>query len=100
MENILVAGATGTTGKKIVNLLKASQYFNPIAMVRKKEQIEQFKREGVDTVLGDLEQDISHALNGIDKVIFAAGSGGKKVIEVDQEAQTCSFEFQITEDFC
>lgn len=37
MENILVAGANGTTGKKIVNLLKSSQYFNPIAMVRKQE---------------------------------------------------------------
>jgi len=34
MENILVAGATGTTGKKIINLLNESQYFNPIAMVR------------------------------------------------------------------
>lgn len=85
MENILVAGANGTTGKKIVNLLKASQYFNPIAMVRKTEQEEPFNKEGVETVLGDLEKDISHTLKGIDKVIFAAGSGGKKVVEVDQE---------------
>lgn len=85
MENILVAGAHGTTGKKIVNLLKASQYFTPIAMLRKTEQIETFKKDGIQTVLGDLEKDISHTLDGIDKVIFAAGSGGKKVVEVDQE---------------
>lgn len=85
MQNILVAGANGTTGKKIVHLLKESQYFNPIAMVRKPEQIEQFKNNGIDTVLGDLEKDISHTIKGVDKVIFAAGSGGKKVVEVDQE---------------
>jgi uncharacterized protein YbjT (DUF2867 family) len=85
MENVLVAGANGTTGKKIVNLLKASQYFNPVAMVRKEEQKEQFKKENITTVLGDLENDLSHTVENIDKVIFAAGSGGKKVIAVDQE---------------
>ncbi|MEL0653382.1 NAD(P)H-binding protein, partial [Algibacter sp. TI.3.09] len=81
----LVAGANGTTGKKIVTLLNASQYFKPVAMVRKTEQEEQFKKVGIATVLGDLEKDISHTLKGIDKVKFAAGSGGKNVIDVDQE---------------
>lgn len=86
MENILVAGANGTTGKKIVNLLSQSQYFNPIAMVRKEEQVAYFKAKNIDTVLADLEQDVSVAFNNtIDKVVFAAGSGGKKVVEVDQE---------------
>ncbi|MGB2683853.1 MAG: SDR family oxidoreductase [Olleya sp.] len=86
MENILVAGANGTTGKKIVNLLSQSQYFNPIAMVRKEEQIPYFKAKNIETVLADLEQDVSGAFNKtIDKVVFAAGSGGKKVVEVDQE---------------
>ena len=85
MENVLVAGANGTTGKKIVNLLKSSQYFEPVAMVRKEEQREQFEKENIKTVLGDLEKDLSHTVQNIDKVIFAAGSGGKKVVEVDQE---------------
>ncbi|EGV43326.1 SDR family oxidoreductase [Bizionia argentinensis JUB59] len=85
MENILVAGAHGTTGKKIVNLLSESQYFNPIAMVRKEEQIPFFKAKNVETVLADLEKDVSHAFKKpIDKVIFAAGSGGKNVEAVDQ----------------
>jgi uncharacterized protein YbjT (DUF2867 family) len=84
MERVMIAGANGTTGKKIVNLLKSSQYFEPVAMVRKEEQIAQFKNEGIDTVLADLEKDISGSLKTIDKVIFAAGSGGKKVVEVDQ----------------
>ncbi|WP_417195212.1 SDR family oxidoreductase [Bizionia sp.] len=86
MENILVAGAHGTTGKKIVNLLSESQYFNPIAMVRKEEQIPFFKSKNVDTILADLEQDVTPAFKTpIDKVIFAAGSGGKNVVAVDQE---------------
>lgn len=88
-ENILVAGANGTTGKKIISYLKESQYYNPVAMVRKEEQQEQFKIQDVDTVLGDLEKDLSHTVKGIDKVIFAAGSGGstgpEKTTAVDQE---------------
>lgn len=85
MENVLVAGANGTTGKQIVKLLSETQHFKPVAMVRKKEQMAQFETKGIATVLGDLEQDVSHAFKNIDKVIFAAGSGGKNVIGVDQE---------------
>lgn len=85
MEKILVAGANGTTGKKIVTLLSKSQYFTPVAMVRKKEQENQFKSKNIETVLADLEEDVSHTVKNIDKVIFAAGSGGKKVKEVDEK---------------
>jgi len=88
-ENVLVAGANGTTGKLIVSYLRESQYYNPVAMVRKQEQQKQFKIQEVDTVLGDLEKDLSRAVKGIDKVIFAAGSGSHtgpdKTIDVDQE---------------
>ena len=85
MEKILVAGANGTTGKKIITLLDKSQYFTPVAMVRKKEQENQFKIKNIETVLADLEEDVSHTVINIDKVIFAAGSGGKKVKEVDEK---------------
>ncbi|RXG28317.1 SDR family oxidoreductase [Leeuwenhoekiella marinoflava] len=88
-ENVLVAGANGTTGKQVVSYLKESQYFNPIAMVRKEEQQEQFKIQDIDTVLGALEKELSHVVKGVDKVIFAAGSGGhtgpEKTTAVDQE---------------
>ncbi|AQS93294.1 NAD-dependent dehydratase [Polaribacter sp. BM10] len=98
MENILVAGANGTTGKKIVNLLETSQYFNPIAMVRKEEQKKQFEDKNIKTVLADLEEDVSFTTRNIDKVIFAAGSGGKKVVEVDQEGAKRMIDAAIKEN--
>ena len=85
VENIVVAGAHGTTGKIIIDLLKESKYYNPIAMVREQKQKEHFEKENVSSVLADLENDVSHAVLNADKVIFAAGSGGKNVIGVDQE---------------
>lgn len=86
MENILVAGANGATGKKIVALLNKSQNYNPIAMVRKEDQQAYFKDQNIQTVLGDLENDVSSLFTDkIDRVLFAAGSGGKSVIGVDQE---------------
>lgn len=86
MENILVAGANGTTGKKIVAILNESNNFHPIAMVRKEEQQAYFKAQNIETVLGDLEGDLSSVFNRpIDKVVFAAGSAGKNVLGVDQE---------------
>ncbi|MEZ7514932.1 SDR family oxidoreductase [Flavobacterium frigidarium] len=86
MENILVAGANGTTGKKIIALLHKSENFNPIAMVRKEGQQAYFKDQNIKTVLGDLTSDVDSVFDSsIDRVIFAAGSGGKDVIGVDQD---------------
>ncbi|MFT6783060.1 MAG: hypothetical protein ACJA1A_002999 [Saprospiraceae bacterium] len=85
MEKVLVAGATGTTGKKIVEILSKSENYQPIAMIRKEEQKRQFEDQGIETRYGDLESNIDHIADNMDKVIFAAGSGGKKVYEVDQE---------------
>lgn len=84
-KNVLVAGANGTTGRIIVDLLKVSKDYQPIAMVRDQEQKDRFEKEHVMTVMADLEEDLSHAVKNADKVIFAAGSKGKNIIEVDQE---------------
>jgi uncharacterized protein YbjT (DUF2867 family) len=84
-QNILIAGANGTTGKIIVQLLKDSDTYRPIAMVRKQEQKYRFEHEGVTAVIADLEKDLNHAVKNADKVIFAAGSKGKNVTGVDQE---------------
>ena len=85
MHNILVAGAHGAIGKKVVDLLATSQYFTPVAMVRKPAYQEDFKSQNIKVVLADRTQNVAHAFDKIDKVIFAAGSGGKEVIAVDQE---------------
>jgi uncharacterized protein YbjT (DUF2867 family) len=85
MEKILVAGANGTTGKKIVSLLNKSDRYVPVAMIRKESQKDYFKSQNVETVMADLTEDVSHTTSGIDKVIFAAGSGGADVVNVDQE---------------
>lgn len=85
IKNVLVAGANGTTGRIIINLLKKSENYQPIAMVRKQDQKDRFEKQGVSTVLADLEEDLSHAVKNADKVIFAAGSKGKNIIGVDQE---------------
>jgi len=84
-QNILIAGANGTTGRIIVELLKDSDSYRPIAMVRKQEQKNHFEQENVTAVVADLEKDLSHAVKNVDKVIFAAGSRGKNVIGVDQD---------------
>lgn len=84
-KSVLVAGANGTTGRIIIDILKETKDYEPIAMVREKAQKERFESQAVTSVLADLEEDVSHAVIQADKVIFAAGSGGKKVVAVDQE---------------
>lgn len=89
MEKILIAGATGHTGKRVIEILSNTQNFKPVAMIRDESQKQIFDDMEVESVLADLEKDIDHAFKGIDRVIFAAGSGSKtgpdKTISVDQE---------------
>ncbi len=90
MEKILIVGATGSTGKRIIEILNNSQSFEPVAMIRKEEQKVIFDDMEVESVLADLEQDdFSAALKGVKKVIFTAGSGSKtgpdKTTEVDEK---------------
>lgn len=88
MESILIVGANGQTGKRVIEILNSSQSFKPVAMIRDEKQKEVFEDMGVETVLADLEKDVEHAVKGIDKVIFAAGSGAHtgedKTLAVDQ----------------
>jgi uncharacterized protein YbjT (DUF2867 family) len=84
-QNILIAGANGTTGRIIVQLLKESATYKPIAMVRKQQQKDRFEQADISTVLADLEKELSHAVKNVHKVIFAAGSKGENVTGVDQE---------------
>ncbi|PKR79601.1 NAD-dependent dehydratase [Brumimicrobium salinarum] len=84
-QSVLVAGANGTTGRIVIELLKNSEEYEPVALVRSPDQQKSFEQYNVSTILGDLESDLSDTIKNTDKAIFAAGSGGKKVKEVDQE---------------
>ncbi|NHE58019.1 SDR family oxidoreductase [Cyclobacterium plantarum] len=77
MEKILIIGANGKTGRLLVEQLSSHPEYTPIAMIREKSQQSFFEEKGIKTVMGDLEKDFSQAFTGIDKVIFAAGSGSK-----------------------
>jgi uncharacterized protein YbjT (DUF2867 family) len=88
MERVLVVGATGQTGKRIIEILNSSSTFEPYAMIREEDQRQMFEDMDVETVMGDLEKDVEQTVQGMDKVIFAAGSGGEtgeeKTIAIDQ----------------
>ncbi len=89
MEKVLVAGANGTTGREIINILQNHPDYEPVAMIRKEEQSAYFDNQDVKTTLADLEGDLTEAVKGIDRVIFAAGSGGHtgkdKTTSVDEK---------------
>lgn len=78
--NVLVIGANGQIGQKVVNLLQNSEEHTVKAMVRKEEQANAFHKQGVESVVASLEDsvdEIAEAMTGSDAVIFTAGSGGK-----------------------
>lgn len=72
--NVLVIGASGKIGSILTKKLKGTPH-QPTAMVRKEEQIKFFEGQGVSTVLADLEKDFDHAFEGVNAVVFTAGSG-------------------------
>lgn len=79
--NVLVIGANGKVGKQIVKKIADSKH-EAIAMVRKEEQMDKLKEIGAsNVVLADLEKDFNHAFDGVDAVIFAAGSGGSTGVD-------------------
>lgn len=95
---VLVIGANGKVGSHVVHKLKEAGH-EPVAMVRKEEQANQFKKENVLTVLADLEGDFHKAFNDVDAVVFAAGSGpntgADKTIIIDQEGAIESVDLAL-----
>lgn len=72
--NILIAGATGKTGLRLVDQLKAKGH-SPIALVRESSDSSALPAN-VEMRQGDLTDLQSGVCDGCDAVIFAAGSGG------------------------
>ncbi|AKP52062.1 SDR family oxidoreductase [Cyclobacterium amurskyense] len=99
MEKVLIIGANGNVGRILIENLSEHPDYSPVAMVRKESQAEELKNKGVSTVIADLEENFGHAFQGMDKVIFAAGSGAKtgkdKTDLVDKKGAIRSVDFSI-----
>ncbi|MCP3740610.1 SDR family oxidoreductase [Rossellomorea sp. BNER] len=95
--HVLVIGANGTTGKHIVEKLSNSSQHIVRAMIRKMEQAKDLDALGARPIVADLEQDFSYALEDVNAVIFAAGSGSKtgpeKTTEVDEKGAMKAIDF-------
>lgn len=72
---VLVIGAHGKIGRRLVPIL-VEEGHDVVAMVRSPDQEADMSSLGAEPVIGDLEEDFEQHLEGIDAVVFAAGSGG------------------------
>lgn len=81
---VLIAGSHGQVGQQITELLSESDH-TARAMVREESQVSEMESFGVEAVVADLRGDVSHAVEGCDGIIFAAGSGGDDVEGVDRD---------------
>jgi len=101
--NILVIGANGQIGKKLVDKIHSNSPHDAIAMVRDESQKDQFERRGIKTVLGDLEKDFEHAYEGNNAVIFSAGSGGHtgddKTKLIDRQGAIQAIDYAVKHKF-
>lgn len=75
--NILIAGANGTTGKQIIGELSKNPQMTVYGMIRKEEQAQTIKALGGHPILADLEGNVDKAVDNMEAIIFAAGSGPK-----------------------
>lgn len=72
---VLVIGAHGQIGQQLVSMLAKGGY-QARAMIRDDSQRAELEKRGGEVVVADLEKDFDHALDGVEAVIFSAGSGG------------------------
>lgn len=86
---VLVIGANGSTGARVVRLLSGEERHEPVAMVREEGQVPAFEERGVETTVADLEGLLDPALEDADAVVFCAGSGAgtglDKTVTVDRD---------------
>ena len=76
---VIVVGANGQIGKQVVEKLQNDSKHTVTAVVRKQEQVNDFKEKGIEAVLLDLEgkvDSLTEAFTGAEAIIFSAGSGG------------------------
>lgn len=82
--NVLVAGAHGQVGQHATELLAESEH-DVHGMVRNEDQTGDIESLGAEPIVADLTEDVTHAVEGRDAIVFAAGSGGDDVWGVDRD---------------
>ena len=101
MDKTLVIGANGQIGRIVVERL--ARQGKPVrAMVRDKAQKADLETLGAEVVIGDLEGDFEHALEGCSALVFTAGSGAKtgpdKTLLVDAWGAAKSINSAVDKD--
>lgn len=101
MSKTLIIGASGQIGKMTTKLLLSKQQ-HVVALVRDKSKLDDLDSSFLSIVEQDLEDDFSHAFEGCDQVIFAAGSGGStgadKTLLIDLWAATKAANYAKNHD--
>lgn len=82
--DVLVVGSHGQVGQHVTRLLAEHEH-DVRGMVRDRTQRSRIEALGGEPVVADITEDVSHAVEGCDAVIFAAGSGGQDVWGVDRD---------------
>lgn len=96
---ILIVGANGQIGKHLVKIIQENGTHTARAMIRNEEQKEYFKALNADVAIVNLEGEIeaiAKAAEGVDAIVFTAGSGGHtgkdKTIMVDLDGAVKTIE--------
>jgi uncharacterized protein YbjT (DUF2867 family) len=85
---IVVVGASGRTGKLVVQQLKKAGH-DVVGTIRNPKHMADLLKAGVEVQMVDLESSgldvIAHAFAGADGVVFAAGSGENESSAIDRK---------------
>ena len=96
---VLIIGAHGQIGQILTDKMKDAADFTPVALIRKTEQEQSFRDKGVEARVASLEDsvdDLAARMQGIDAVVFTAGSGGStgadKTLTIDLDGAVKAME--------
>jgi NAD(P)H dehydrogenase (quinone) len=75
IPKILITGATGQVGSKVIKLLLENKEVELVAAVRTEEKAKAFTDQGIKSVLFDFDDESTHAkaVEGIDRIFIVTG---------------------------
>lgn len=101
---VVVFGAHGQIGQRLVKLISGAPAFSATAVVRNTTQAQQIKdvaknSENITTAELDLVaasvSDLAGVIKGHDAVVLTVGSGGKNLLKVDLDGVVKTFEAAV-----